>query len=215
MAIQSFNLEYTGQIGIFPRTVKILCDDSFSVITAPNYLAPLVTQGYSFLPSDIIEISYANNAFNNFQPIIDGTSITLIPNYVIVPTPQSFTQSIGDGTNPFVTSVADATMNQIGPNLYTVSSLVSWTSKGSAVGTSGLLANLPFIVGATNPRVCATLGFVQNIGFTGSYLIATATSGSDQFAFFGIDNTGVATQVLVSDVGATGQLQLNYTFWTN
>lgn len=79
MPIQNINVDYTGQIGILPRTVKIICNDSYSAITASGYLSDAQVQGFSFYPSDVFLITFLNNEFGIFTPNFSGSSITLAP----------------------------------------------------------------------------------------------------------------------------------------
>jgi hypothetical protein len=69
MTIQSIYTDFAGQIDATPRTVRIKCTDSLATITATNYLYNAELQGYTIKPSDIIEISYLNNAFGVFLPV--------------------------------------------------------------------------------------------------------------------------------------------------
>lgn len=83
MPIQGINVDYTGQIGILPRTIKIICDDSNNIITTPGYLNEGASKEFSFFPTDVFFISYANQAFGIFQPsftyLFSGNVITLHP----------------------------------------------------------------------------------------------------------------------------------------
>jgi hypothetical protein len=79
MSIFNINPDYTGQIGIRPRTVKIICNDNYATVTSAGYLNSSVNQGNSYYPSDVFLISYLNNAFGIFQPSFNGNIITLNP----------------------------------------------------------------------------------------------------------------------------------------
>lgn len=79
MTIQNINVDYTGQVGILPRTVKLICNDTYATITAAGYLNNSTTNPYNYFPTDIFLISYASNAFGIFQPSFSGTTITLSP----------------------------------------------------------------------------------------------------------------------------------------
>jgi len=126
----------------------------------------------------------------------------------------SYTPTIGDGTNNFVTSTQTGTYYQIG-NLYFVSIYIIWTGKGSAVGTNNIVVTLPVPIGATCARTVGTVGYNHNFAFTGSYLTSVGNSGSNQLFFTGSDNAGTTTQVLCSQVGTGGEIVLNCTYWSN
>ena len=77
MTILNINTDYTGQVGILPRTVKIICDDSYATVTTAGYLNNSVQNPYNYYPTDVFLISYASNAFGIFKPSFSGTTITL------------------------------------------------------------------------------------------------------------------------------------------
>lgn len=80
MAIFNINTNYTGQVGISPREVKIFCNDSYATITTLNWLQGAIQQGYNFYPNDVFLISYQDNAYGFFKAIFGDTGITLEPN---------------------------------------------------------------------------------------------------------------------------------------
>lgn len=80
MAILNVNTDYTGQVGILPRTVKILTTDSYATITAANWIQGAVQMGYNFYPTDVFLISYENNEYGFFKAVFSGNDITLEPN---------------------------------------------------------------------------------------------------------------------------------------
>ncbi len=123
----------------------------------------------------------------------------------------SYTPTLGDGTNNFTTSSAFGNYYQIGPvNMVSVD--IVWTGKGSAAAGSAFRLTLP-----SSPvrQVSMTIGYAQNIGFTGSYLVASAAGGTNAIFFAGTSNAGVETSVTVGQVGATGRLTATIFYWTN
>lgn len=79
MTILNINPDYTGQVGILPRTVKVICNDNYATITAAGYLNNSVQNPYNYYTTDVFLISYASNAFGIFLPTFSGTTITLSP----------------------------------------------------------------------------------------------------------------------------------------
>lgn len=79
MTIKNINVNYTGQVGILPRTVKVHCDDSYATVTSAGYLNSSAVQGFNYLPEDVFFVSYAGNAFGIFLPSFNGNIITLRP----------------------------------------------------------------------------------------------------------------------------------------
>lgn len=81
MAIKYINMNITGQVGVLPRLGFMQCDDSFSDVIAANYLKSAIKAGMAtFYPTDMILVTYSDNATQLFKVSISGSTITLIPN---------------------------------------------------------------------------------------------------------------------------------------
>lgn len=78
MPILDINPDYTGQVGILPRTVKVICNDNYATVTSAGYLNSSTNQGFNYYPTDVFFVSYLNNAFGIFQPTFSGNLITLV-----------------------------------------------------------------------------------------------------------------------------------------
>lgn len=80
MAILSINANISGLIGVRPRIVYIKTDDSFSTITAANYLKPVITSGMaSFYADDMAIVSYGTNDTQFFKIQMANGEIQLLP----------------------------------------------------------------------------------------------------------------------------------------
>lgn len=79
MPIQSITTEFTGEIGVSPRMVRITCNDDADTIMAENYLQSAQKNGYTFYPTDFINVSYLDG-FGVFQPEMSNGNITLVSN---------------------------------------------------------------------------------------------------------------------------------------
>jgi hypothetical protein len=126
----------------------------------------------------------------------------------------TYTPTIGDGTNNFTTTTATGQYQKIG-HLYIGQIFVAWTSKGSASSGSQLRVSFPTAVGASNSRVSLALGYLSGIGFTGSQLVATASSGNSYATFFGFSNVGLPTPAVISQSQNAGELQAFFAFLDN
>ncbi len=135
-------------------------------------------------------------------------------NLATVSNPQTYTPTIGDGTNNFTTSTATGQYYQLG-HLYIVTARLVWTDKGSASSGSNLKVSLPVALGANCIRAAVTLGSQSGISFTGSTILANAITGDSFFTPFGFSNTGVGTAVTVSQASASGAIHFTVTYWDN
>lgn len=80
MSIQQITTSFAGQVGVKPNLIRILCDDSFSTITAANYLLPAKNQGFVFNNADMALVTYGTTPTTQFFTIsISGSNITLEP----------------------------------------------------------------------------------------------------------------------------------------
>lgn len=79
MAIRQITTNFTGEVDVFPRLVRIDTDDSYSAVTAANYLKNANKLGFTFYPSDLVELTYDNNVTKLFTLTITPTTITLVP----------------------------------------------------------------------------------------------------------------------------------------
>lgn len=76
------NTDFTGEVGVTPRIVRISTTDSLATITAANYLKTAAqSQGFSFYPNDIVAVAYGTDASTAqfFTLDMSGSDITLIP----------------------------------------------------------------------------------------------------------------------------------------
>jgi hypothetical protein len=58
MPIQEITPEFVGEVGVHPRLVRIVCDDTFDDVIASNYLLSRVSQGFVFYPTDMVAVSF-------------------------------------------------------------------------------------------------------------------------------------------------------------
>lgn len=126
----------------------------------------------------------------------------------------TYTPTIGDGTNNFTTSTATGNYMLIG-NLVWVNIKLVWTSKASAGAGSNVVISLPVTVGASSPIAPAQLGYVSGVGFTGSTLFGSSSSSSASVSLYGISTSGTTTQVIVSQVAASGSFEAALLYTSN
>ncbi len=92
MAILKIQTDFTGEVGVSPRLVRIVSSDVYATIITANYLKPAESMGYTFMPTDFIAISYSDG-FGWFRPAITSSTITLEP----MPAPGAASGTIVDG----------------------------------------------------------------------------------------------------------------------
>lgn len=81
MAIQEAAFVEVGQVGVTPRTLKILSTDSYATITTAGYLDDWNRMYGPIKATDLVIISYASNQLDFFSPSINVSTgvITLVP----------------------------------------------------------------------------------------------------------------------------------------
>ena len=83
MSIISIYTDTAGQVGVNPRTIRIVATDSLAAVTTAGYLNPSVLEGYVIYGTDVINMIYLFNAATNsgtygvFTPSISNGVITL------------------------------------------------------------------------------------------------------------------------------------------
>ena len=99
MGILSITTSVAGQVGVQPRTVRIVTTDSLATVTTAGYLNNVALEGYNIFNTDVIDMWYgAVGGFNSisspgtfeiFTPSISNGIITLVqwsnPGNVLLP----------------------------------------------------------------------------------------------------------------------------------
>lgn len=77
MTALQITIDTAGQLGVNPRIVKVLCDDSLAEVTAAGFLNPQNLSGIgSIIPTDLVLVKYTDDV-GFFKPTISGGVITL------------------------------------------------------------------------------------------------------------------------------------------
>lgn len=80
MAIKQITTGFPGQVGVKPKYIPILCDDSFATVTSANFLLPSKNQGYDINDGDMALVTYGTTPTTQFFTVsISGGVITLEP----------------------------------------------------------------------------------------------------------------------------------------
>ena len=77
MPVLNIATDFAGQVGVIPRKVAILCNDSLGTVTTLNYLKSATKMGYPLLPTDQVFVDYSGGS-GIFRPNIVGSNITLV-----------------------------------------------------------------------------------------------------------------------------------------
>lgn len=151
-------------------------------------------------------------------PALTATGVVVTDsskNLTTVTAVSTYTPTIGDGTNNFTVSTATGTYYKIG-HIYFVQLLLVWTGKGSASAGAGIRISIPTTMGTNQTRLNGTIGFANGVSFTGSYLTCVGGPNTSYVNLYGIGNTGSApSQVLVSNLSTSGEIEIQFTMFDN
>jgi hypothetical protein len=138
-----------------------------------------------------------------------NTATTATNSNSVTGTFTSYTPTIGDGTNSFVTSLASGFYLDLGTVIF-VNGRITWTGKGSAVAGSAVRVTLPTTINAIkNNSVSINIGNSTGISFTNVTLQGLATTGNDFFNLHSASTIGTKTIINVSGASASGDIQFN------
>ncbi len=154
-------------------------------------------------------IPYASSA-NVFGSIATANDAVLQTDSSGVPSmsaPQTYTPTIGDGTNNFSTSSATGYYMRVGGRTF-LSVRVVWTGKGSAVAGNILRISLPFTTSSSPNRYTYSFGYVAGITST-TQLLAVTNDAENYIRFFTFVSGAAPNAVNVSGAATTGEIQLS------
>lgn len=139
MRIFDINFHTTGQIGLNPRIVQIVCNGTISEVTALNAFNPPVLMDNQFKATDMVCCHYGTDksAFGIFTPVITSSGVSLVAWNNAAITKQGITPVWGGGGNnhSFVVPGLDLGWNAI-CSIKTCSNAVAITT--TTVGTDTL-----------------------------------------------------------------------------
>ncbi len=121
-------------------------------------------------------------------------------------TADSYSPTIGDGTDNFTMSIQDGYYVLVG-NLVYFEIRLDWTSKGSAISTSSLRISLPFTV--ASERVGFSLAYLTGFTFN-NQLTAGANNGASYLLLYNLSNSGGSpSNETVADCATSGEIQVS------
>lgn len=179
MGIKSITTDFTGQIGVEPRIVRIKTTDSFATITTAGYLNTVESMGYTFYPNDIFAIAYGTDAA----------------------TSQLFTQTISNGISTLEPSSLDVALPVVAGNIAVFTNTLGSLGDNATTATNGgnIHAGLSGTAGSlvSYPATAAT----------GAFKIAAVSNAGDTNVTISNSSHAQATIYSISDVGqSTGSL---------
>ncbi len=218
MAILSVTTDFTGEVGVSPRLVRMLTSDSYETVTAENYLQSAISMGYTFFPNDLVELTYGTNSDTTkiFSLSISSGSITLIP-------PQGSVSGSTTANDIAIFADTSGTLEDSGININNVptvsgtpsaASVAYWTGTGKQLGVSQVDINGVIISTSTSGQSVsvtassATPGNITSfssnisntattqtsgtlIGLAGVASVPSGTTASANAAFYGVQGTCV------------------------
>lgn len=208
MAILNITTDITGQIGVTPRIVRVLSNDTFATVTTANYLQNAQTMGFTFYPTDIVAMTYGDNISQFFTITKTNTTMTLVPASENITQPvvagnlAVFADTAGtltDNTAALNTvSNTSATPGTVRSITGAMSSSVTTQTSGNLVGIRGSVT----CVGASGGFLYGTQGKVIPSGTLSGSVWAAAVFGQFDVSAATI-NAGQCAAVW-GDWGATG-----------
>lgn len=221
MSIQQITTDFTGQVGVKPRIVRIYTTDSFATVTAANYLQNAIAMGFVFEPSDLVALTYGNNISQLFTLSISGSTITLIPSSgdVILPVVDGnfavFSGTSGniddrgflpsDNTKTKVVMASGATVVNEIPVAADVAGTIMSSAGVTATTGSSLQANGNIIAGKSG--TAGLFASFPSAATSGALRLIGAANAADVFVDIENRSHAQATTYLIADVGqVTGSL---------
>jgi hypothetical protein len=124
----------------------------------------------------------------------------------------SYTPTIGDGSNNFITTTAVGNYTLVG-SLVQVEIWLKWSSKGSAKPGSGLQISLPSQgFGVASSRATFSIGYISGLTYV-NQLVAGANNGATYIFLASASNSGgEASGLTVANCGTGGELQITGTY---
>src|ERR1700722_6179387 len=112
MAIRNLTVDFTGEVGVVPRTIRLDTTDVLATITQTNYLRSYASNfGVSLYPSDVLFASYSNGSggitTGQFILSFSGGTITLIPSSGQGSVIGTANEIVVSGTDPFQIGIAN------------------------------------------------------------------------------------------------------------
>lgn len=184
----------TGQIGVNPRIVKIVCNDTLATITTAGYLNGVIAEGATILPTDLILINYANYACGQFSYV--ASSQTLVPCFpaITVPTVANDIAVFGDTHGNIIDGSA-------------ITAAAGGLQAGYS-GTAGVVTSYPTTPASGKLKLAA-------VNSSGDYAVTVSNASHGQATVASIPDSGQATtKFVLTDNAATqhvttGSLQVD------
>ncbi len=178
MTILQINTDFTGQAGMVPRRPKINTTSTYAQITTAGFLDGAIKQGFTFYPTDFIDISYS-----------DGNGGTLLGTfqYANAAGISSLTPTGGDVALPVTANhmaVFVGTDGTIGDDAATA--INGGNIQAGLSGTAGYLASFPATASKGSLRMTA-------VANTGNTLTTISNVAMGQASVVSIPDPAAAT----------------------
>lgn len=160
MGITNITTEFTGQVGVKPRHVRIVTTDTYATIIAAGYLNSLTLMSNVIYPTDTIDIAYSGG-HGLFTPIIAAGVITLTP-------------MINSNANPSNPALAFEVMSAGG---VTVNNLAKFSDVNGSIADAGarIIAGTTAVYGGGGTSNTFTVAGLT-IGAKGAPVIRASTN---------------------------------------
>jgi hypothetical protein len=154
-------------------------------------------------------IPYASsaNVFGSIAAQNNGVLQTSASGVPSLSTTQTYSPTIGDGTNNFTTSAASGWYYRVGARTF-VNINITWTGKGSASSGATVRISLPITSNVAPGANCFSIGFINGVTSTTGAPLAFCNGGDNYIQLINFVSGSSGSSVLVSGVGTSGQLQL-------
>lgn len=195
--ILQITTDFTGQVGVKPRVIRILCNDSYETVVANNFLLPAKNMGETFDDGDFAAVTYGTTPTSQMfiVSIADGV-IRLIPDAgeVVLPVVDNdFT--VFDGTTGALKdagySPSDATKTKVvmASSGVTTGIVPQFNDTAGTIGNSTVYANKVLAASFASPDVNS------NIVSFDVTLSAGALAGAELVPLYGTASDGRAYKI--------------------
>lgn len=222
MGILQITTDTTGQINVNPRRVKIITTDNLSTVTTAGYLNTPALEGYTILPTDIIDMWYGASSLTSpgtyeiFTVSISNGTITLVqwanPGDVLLPVVSNDFANFNGTTGQikdsgYSPSNAAKTKVVMANGTVIANHIATYTDTAGTIGEDAATAINGGNIQAGLSGTAGSLKSFPSAATSGSLALTAVASSGDYAAVISNASLGQATTWTLSDpAGATSKI---------
>ncbi len=216
MAILEITTEFAGEIGVQPRIVRIVTDDTNATVTTAGYLSSSITMGYTFYPTDLVAL-YTTDLRSTLYTITFSAGVpTLVayPSFDVAGDVQAGSSGVAGGFVSYPATAAKGTLQyRAANNAADYAVVVTNASHGQAttytipdagastanIAVTGTLVSGNFVKASGTAGKLIDLGARLIAGTTGTY---AGGGTSNAYTVAGLAVTSVGSAVIRASTNA-------------